>query len=469
MAPFPYPELDRSTTSIRLLRFRDASRDNIQCELTTHNLPGAPPYTCLSYTWGDANGEHKRIQVSQTDFYVRPNLFEAPKMLPDKTQVGASGGGPAGLDADGWWDVTVDAYFSICINQEDLLERGHQVGMMRDIFPTAHLVVSWLGSCDADVSNATFHAMVHRSKDQPQDSPTLELQNRSFDAFWVLPYWRRMWIIQEFLLPARLVLAWGPHGIWWQALQTFLAGLEEYNPLVVAFPFGHEAFERSYARALCFAKGRRNSSNPKQSLQGLIMKFGYGACADPRDRVYALLGLVGEVDAAERLLPDYTTSVTQLYHRTLRHVRHAPDLVGRRQWDFFRVFLRSVLELPSDQMSDRSEMVYRISSHRQLSQPLLNPSPKNDGTLRQQIIAIINSKFPHCFNANDSYQQIYDNVIDEFSGFPREEDPEAWESFDDLVRQSLGLPLMRGGGEDDILETFPEHPGGRDLYVRYSW
>jgi hypothetical protein len=38
-----------------------------------------------------------------------------------------------------WW------FDSICINQANDAERGHQVSMMRKIFESATLVVAWLG------------------------------------------------------------------------------------------------------------------------------------------------------------------------------------------------------------------------------------------------------------------------------------------------------------------------------------
>ena len=34
-------------------------------------------------------------------------------------------------------------------------------------------------------------------------------------TLWVEPYWRRLWIVQEFLLAKDLVLQWGEHIVSW--------------------------------------------------------------------------------------------------------------------------------------------------------------------------------------------------------------------------------------------------------------
>jgi hypothetical protein len=40
---------------------------------------------------------------------------------------------------------------AICINQQDLDERGHQVQLMGSIYRNAHMVIVWLGTDDDKV------------------------------------------------------------------------------------------------------------------------------------------------------------------------------------------------------------------------------------------------------------------------------------------------------------------------------
>lgn len=64
-----------------------------------------------------------------------------------------------------WVDV-------LCINQEDLAEKNHQVEMMREIFSSAELVIAWLGSAgeDSDLAMGVFQkglkALMHFEETQ---------------------------------------------------------------------------------------------------------------------------------------------------------------------------------------------------------------------------------------------------------------------------------------------------------------
>ncbi len=98
---------------IRLLKLWSRWKGEIiQCTLEIHSLQRLPRYEALSYTW-DHSGSKKVIKVHDTTFAVSRNLFSALKRLRYKTQSRM---------------LWVDA---ICINQNDLDERSHQVERMR--------------------------------------------------------------------------------------------------------------------------------------------------------------------------------------------------------------------------------------------------------------------------------------------------------------------------------------------------
>ncbi|KAH6718779.1 heterokaryon incompatibility protein-domain-containing protein [Leptodontidium sp. MPI-SDFR-AT-0119] len=101
---------------------------NIHCTLETVDVEGdkiskkeALPYTC-----GDKVASH-RIVVNSRTFKVRANLYQALRHLRDKL-----------YDRTIWIDA-------ICINQEDLIERGAQVLLMSKIFSSVRQVIVWLG------------------------------------------------------------------------------------------------------------------------------------------------------------------------------------------------------------------------------------------------------------------------------------------------------------------------------------
>lgn len=141
----------------------------------------ASDYTALSYVWGGINDAAPtsiitlgadRISVQLTD-----NCHEALKTL--RSSIGSL-------------TIWVDA---LCINQDDLAERGHQLSLMGDIFSKADITYIWLGPGD----EATARAMKCLSTvgvleyffSTLQQYPGAHIRPRPFSAAWAL--YRRRW------------------------------------------------------------------------------------------------------------------------------------------------------------------------------------------------------------------------------------------------------------------------------------
>ncbi|KAE9379847.1 hypothetical protein N431DRAFT_290151, partial [Stipitochalara longipes BDJ] len=99
----------------------------LKCTLNTTRLEsGCPNYEALSYTWG-SNHLRRSIELENTPFYVTKNLEIALRhlRLPH-------------IPRQLWIDA-------ICINQDDDIERGEQLQLMRKIYTQADQVLIWLG------------------------------------------------------------------------------------------------------------------------------------------------------------------------------------------------------------------------------------------------------------------------------------------------------------------------------------
>ncbi|KAH7176263.1 heterokaryon incompatibility protein-domain-containing protein, partial [Dactylonectria macrodidyma] len=133
-----------SPRQTRVLRVHSSTDSNveIECDLFTVDLKkksGATVagsskkagYDALSYTWGDPEPT-KRILVNGLPFWISANLFAASRhlRLPGRPRV-----------------LWIDA---ICINQNDLIKKAGQVGMMFSIYLKAYRVVVWLGQATND-------------------------------------------------------------------------------------------------------------------------------------------------------------------------------------------------------------------------------------------------------------------------------------------------------------------------------
>ncbi|KAF2651323.1 HET-domain-containing protein, partial [Lophiostoma macrostomum CBS 122681] len=114
--------------SFRILRLEPGARDApIDCTLLTRNIHEPDLiYEAISYAWGDqsdrvsitCNGQHLSITQSLHGALAVFRLVDKPRLL--------------------WADA-------ICINQNDLQERGSQVQLMRSIYKSASEVLIWLG------------------------------------------------------------------------------------------------------------------------------------------------------------------------------------------------------------------------------------------------------------------------------------------------------------------------------------
>jgi hypothetical protein len=145
---------------------RDSEQDEapIRVELVTVSLLDKPAYVALSYVWGSPEDVGPRIFVNDQEFGVRRNLHDCLLALQRK-RIGTKPdtNGPA-HDAGGEDEVGflrgiplwIDA---LCINQDDIAERSHQVLLMGDIFRNAAGVVSWLGSKEDEYGKVCVEAL----------------------------------------------------------------------------------------------------------------------------------------------------------------------------------------------------------------------------------------------------------------------------------------------------------------------
>jgi hypothetical protein len=100
--------------------------DPLLCGLELCRLEELPAYDAISYTWGDSK-HTSRVSISGQHVGITANLDKVLRRvrLTQKTRLV-------------WAD-------QICIDQGNLVERGHQVGLMAEIDTRADTVLIWLG------------------------------------------------------------------------------------------------------------------------------------------------------------------------------------------------------------------------------------------------------------------------------------------------------------------------------------
>ncbi|KIM96056.1 hypothetical protein OIDMADRAFT_132965, partial [Oidiodendron maius Zn] len=176
---YSYSPLDGPDT-IRLLVIEadDKIPGQIKCRLEHFNISEAPSYTALSYVWGD--GSHKsRIHLDGQVCEVGQNLFQALWHL-------------RGYSRETTW-IWIDA---LCIDQRNILERNHQVRLMGRIYETAVKVIIWLGWTDSESDKKSQGAMSYLMQMRKETTENI-CDLSKFVELCNLPYWYRMWIVQE--------------------------------------------------------------------------------------------------------------------------------------------------------------------------------------------------------------------------------------------------------------------------------
>jgi hypothetical protein len=141
MSQYSYSPLSLGPDSIRLLRLMPDQDDtaDIRCELFEYSLQSSCKashlYEALSYVWGSP-GEKLPIFIHGHSFDVTVNLRAALSRLRNHS-----------MERTLWVDA-------ICIDQQNLRERGHQVQLMAKIYGQANRVVVWLGEAADDSDQA---------------------------------------------------------------------------------------------------------------------------------------------------------------------------------------------------------------------------------------------------------------------------------------------------------------------------
>jgi hypothetical protein len=191
-----YIDLEDSD-EIRLLHLQPrSSGEAINCTVELFKLSANPQYEALSYMWGPKN-ILQPILINGNPYDVRENLWLALHHLRLDSEIRV---------------LWIDA---ICINQQNIHERNHQVIQMGRIYHEATRVVVWLGASDPS-SRLAFKVLlsaewieVIRSSKDPEKSTERDHQLNAIFSLLTRAYWKRLWIIQEVLMARDLIIQCG--------------------------------------------------------------------------------------------------------------------------------------------------------------------------------------------------------------------------------------------------------------------
>ena len=238
---------------------------------------------------------------------------------------------------------------AICINQQSNVEQAQQISLMAQIYERASQVLIWLGDDefgDAKISidtilsiNQCFDAgFAHRDNEDdeeffpeiPEGSHLLEEDKwQAMSHMFDMPWFSRVWVIQEVGLAADALMLYGDTSILWSEVIQFIISVDkqiDLNSVPVTLSIGPtiDAFNmiwRSYDNPRSWRTQLRHVAKPTNDFAeshffNILLTGSWMGATDPRDRVYAFLGH----PAAQRnegrntiVNADYDISKEQLY------------------------------------------------------------------------------------------------------------------------------------------------------------
>ncbi|KAI1099210.1 HET-domain-containing protein [Jackrogersella minutella] len=279
-----YPPLAQKY-DIRLLRISPlTSSGHLHAELDLVDLIFCPSFEALSYTWAGETGNNAKPK----SIFIGPFWDIIPITVNCDLALRL-------LASTGHLSLWVD---SICINQQIPHERSHQVSIMREIYSKASRVLVYLGPA-ADHSDDAMEALndFSQMKQYGHDTPLSSTQKLGLENLFKRRYFFRIWVIQEFAMAKEITLYCGNKAAFW----TSSSKMRVPYHLIRGVPW-----------LLNYIQGGASVMTHPEGLLQLLDATSNCAASDPRDNVFALLGLLRD-GIFEGLVPDYCLSTEQVY------------------------------------------------------------------------------------------------------------------------------------------------------------
>jgi hypothetical protein len=311
-----YTYLPLGHRQIRLIRLEPGSGDApLEGSIEHVSVDSPGKFSAISYAWGIADYS-QALTTPTGPIIITMSLFSVLKEIREKG------------DRPLLW---VDA---VCIDQENSDEKVTQIRLMRTIYSKAFDVVAWLGHEEHNSSQVIKTLCELRSLSQKPDSlitgvstpVSLSWRNLKIpdpeDNIWAYTnrflsrtWFQRVWIVQELVLPSKVVLMCGSSTLDWEDLIEALAICERElfatNPEVSTLrlmPSAAPAYRLEETRQLYHGQTSRCG------LLELLQKFSHTQATNPYDRLFGLLGLAYDVDHSE-FDPDYDSSLQDVVER----------------------------------------------------------------------------------------------------------------------------------------------------------
>jgi hypothetical protein len=323
----------------------------------------------------------------------------------------------------------------LCINQDDVQERNTQVGLMAQIYSKASLVISWLGPADKDSDQAIplmqrlnklqcfddmqghqqcsnysdFMERILSEDDTTEIDSIPKEQYERLTRFLARQYFFRCWVLQEIMLARRICMLCGTEIVDFSDLQRIallVAWIKKHHlhypigqaldlPIKPNRNFDHEKaiLELFQDRWRLLYKTEAQEQKLPFTFEQLLTLARMSGCANPKDKIFALLGIVPR--GAFGISVDYNKTTEQVYSEAIRRLVQETKNLNCLSW----VTDRSLRRFPNsptwvgefDDKAEQSELAFASVGYNATSGSILDvmdTGPDSNSVLRVQGVEI---------------------------------------------------------------------------------
>jgi hypothetical protein len=200
---------------------------------------------------------------------------------------------------------------------------------MREIYANARQVLIWLGGED-DCDEHAFEyldrisTLLHELEDSLEEDRVKHTYSQQMSSIMLdqsktrnhlaallqRSWFHRTWMVQEVASAQKAVFMYGSKLISWETVSKVVTTLRQNpSPTMTLEEASQVRHPQENLFAMEMARRSANGTFPL-SLFELLLATCFNKCSDPRDKVYAVLGLATDWQEIRELTPDYRWDIT---------------------------------------------------------------------------------------------------------------------------------------------------------------
>lgn len=244
---------------------------------------------------------------------------------------------------------------SVCISQQDLEEKATQIPLMAEIYQRAARVIVWLGPPPKEMGKTfafrrimrvmgialLFGSAIKREDLLKTIIADEETAFKLLGAFFSHQWFERIWVVQEIAYGNPVHIMYNGTSIDWPSLSVIMThleaepelkrrlyyfmspqvGVDGHQASAVGLPVeGHSVLGLHWRNAI-FMDGIRRSVRDEvpQELVGLLLSTLQFRATQPRDKIFAVLGIAADSDALQ-LIPTYEGTDEDIFLQTATYL-----------------------------------------------------------------------------------------------------------------------------------------------------